>query len=87
MADGRGSRKVLSKLFKGMPTIELTDEDRIVVHLELNESLSRKIVEQSSQGPISISLESLDLDMQQNQSFGLVAASTGCASNPGGPGC
>ncbi|WP_242909920.1 hypothetical protein [Actinomadura terrae] len=35
---------------------------------------------------MSISLESIDVDVE-NQSYGMVAASTGCISNPGGPSC
>lgn len=75
------------KLYKGMPNVELKDDDKIAVHLELNESLSKKITESALKGPISISLDSLDVDLQHNQSFGMVSASTGCVSNPGGPSC
>ena len=82
-----GSKKVAAKLYKGMPTVELTDKDQVTVNIQLNKSLSKKIVEGAAKGPISISLESLDVDLQHNQSFGMVAASTGCISNPGGPGC
>jgi hypothetical protein len=79
--------KVEAKLYRGMPTVELTEGDKVVVHVELKESLSKKIAEGAVKGPISISLESLDVDLQHNQSFGMVAASTGCISNPGGPSC
>lgn len=37
-------------------------------------------------GKMSISLESIDIELE-NQSYGMVAASTGCISNPGGPSC
>ena len=78
---------VVEKVYRGMPNVELTEDDKVVMHVELNESLSKKIVESTAKGPISISLESLDVDLQHNQSFGMVAASTGCISNPGGPSC
>jgi len=79
--------KVSAQLYRGMPQVEITDETKVAVHVELNESLSQKIAENAAQGPISISLESLNVDLQNNQSFGMIAASTGCISNPGGPSC
>ncbi len=78
---------VSAKLYRGMPNVELTEDERVAVRVELNNSLSKKIVSAAGKGPISISLESLNVDLQHNQSFGMVAASTGCISNPGGPGC
>jgi hypothetical protein len=78
---------VTAKLYKGMPTVELKDNDKISVNLELNETLSKEITESAKKGAISISLDNLDLDLQHNQSFGMVSASTGCVSNPGGPSC
>jgi len=84
---GAKGRAVTAKLYRGMPNVELTDTDKVAVHLELNDSLSKKVVQAAAEGPISISLESLDIDLQHNQSFGMVRASTGCISNPGGPGC
>lgn len=82
------TKKVSAKLYRGMPNIELMDSDHVAVHVELNKSLSDKIVKAAAKGgPISISIESLDIDLQHNQSFGMVEASTGCISNPGGPSC
>lgn len=81
------SGKVSAELYRGMPQVEITDETKVAVHVQLNDSLSKKIAEGATQGPISISLESLNVDLQHNQSFGMVAASTGCISNPGGPSC
>jgi hypothetical protein len=74
---------VVVKLHKGMPHVEVTKP----VHVELNATLSKKVAEVAAKGPISISLESLEVDLQHNQSFGMVQASTGCISNPGGPSC
>ena len=80
--------RVSAKLYKGAPCVELQDDDQIAVNLKLNRELSDKIVNASAKGePVSISLASLDIDMQHNQSYGMIAASTGCISNPGGPGC
>jgi hypothetical protein len=78
---------IKAKLYKGMPNVELQENDKIAVRLELNEELSKKIIDAADDGPISISIESLDIDLQHNQSFGMVSASTGCISNPGGPSC
>jgi hypothetical protein len=85
MSEKKG--EVIAKLYKGMPHVEISQHENIPVRVELNESLSKKAAEVASKGPISISLESLDVDLQHNQSFGMVRASTGCISNPGGPGC
>jgi hypothetical protein len=81
------TKKVSAKLYKGMPHVELTEDDKVNINLQLNDSLSKKIVEEAAKGPISISLESLEVDLQHNQSFGMIRASTGCISNPGGPSC
>jgi hypothetical protein len=87
MAANERMSRITAKLYKGMPNIELTDEDKIVVHLELNESMSKKVMDESAQGPISISLESLDVNLQHSQGYGMMRASTGCISSPGGPSC
>lgn len=71
--------KVEAKLYRGMPTVELAT-DHIA---EIEESSSNPISKQ----PISISLESLDVELQHNQSYGIVSVSTGCICNPGGPSC
>lgn len=69
-------------LYKGMPSVELTS-DASVEPRQGEESLNTP----SPQGPVSISLESLDLDFQFNQGYGLVSATTGCVSTPHGPNC
>ena len=87
MADKEKGRKIQAKLHKGMPQVELTDGDNEAIQFELDKNVADRIAGESVEGPISISLESLDVDLQHNQSFGMVAASTGCISNPGGPSC
>jgi hypothetical protein len=69
---------VEAKLYKGMPKVELTSDDSASI---------QESVEKPALKPISISLESIDLELQHNQSYGFVAAGTGCISNVGGPGC
>jgi hypothetical protein len=74
--------KVEAKLYSGMPKVELTTDQSETI--QKSEAVQDK---SAVKGPISISLESLDLELQHNQSYGFVAAGTGCISNPGGPGC
>lgn len=69
---------------KGEGAVRLTGEDKLSVRLDVSETLAAKLAER---GPITISLESLNVDLLSNQSFGMVEASTGCISNPGGPSC
>lgn len=81
------SKKMTAKLYKGMPQIELLEDDTMAVHLPLCLKMRDEIMEKVAKGPITISFESLEVDLQNNQSFGMMACSTGCASNPGGPSC
>ena len=81
------SEKVETKVYKGMPSVELTEESDMTPEIDLNDEMSEKGTEATPEGSISISIESLDLDLQHNQSYGVISASTGCISNPGGPSC
>ena len=84
----KSDEKVSAAVFKGMPHVELSEKDRLRVKLELNDDLTKGIADAvKNKKAISISLDSLELDLRANQSFGMVAASTGCISNPGGPSC
>jgi len=65
-------KKVKAKMYKGMAAP--------VVELS-NDELA-----EVNGGTIDVSLESIKTDLH-NQSFGIVIGSTGCISNPGGPGC
>jgi hypothetical protein len=69
------------------PTVSLKKDEHFRVQLNPSESLTKRLASEVKAGKVSISLGSLDLDLQHNQSFGMVQASTGCISNPGGPGC
>jgi hypothetical protein len=81
MTEEKGT--IVAPLYRGMPDVELTADRMAVVH-ELN---SKEILNGPPDGPISISLESLDIDLQQSQSYGMVAAGTGCITSPTGPNC
>lgn len=67
--EGKGSVTTSAKPYKGMPSVGANCGRQGCRHLELSESLSKKIVEAKSRGPISISLESLDVDLQHNREF------------------
>lgn len=77
MEKGEEKLQITAKLQRGVPSL----------NVELDDSIVKKIAEQAGRGKISISLDALDVDLAHNQSFGMMAASTGCISNPGGPSC
>jgi hypothetical protein len=62
-------------LHRGMPDVKLTEE------------VGEPPDETGTKGLIGISLESLDLDLQHSQSYGMIQPVGGCISNPGGPPC
>ncbi len=69
------------------PQLELKKNERFNVKLDMSGQLAKRLAGNVKAGKVSISLGSLDVDLQHNQSFGMVSASTGCISNPGGPSC
>ncbi len=85
--ENQGSIK--ARIYRGMPDvdIQLPTEDSIEVEVKLTGELADRVKEAAKDTPIKISLQSLDIDLQHNQSYGMVSASTGCISNPGGPSC
>jgi len=95
----RNKLRIAADLYKGMPSaeiksdvkgdplVDLEEGENFNVKIEMNDSMAKKMAGQLTSEKVSISLESLDVELQHNQSFGMVAASTGCISNPGGPSC
>ena len=95
--------RIAADLYKGMPEAKIEDQygrdvkleplvelkagEHFNVKLEMSERMAKKMANRIGEGKVSISLNALDVELQHNQSFGMVAASTGCISNPGGPGC
>lgn len=71
-------KKIKAKMYKGMPspTVEIPQDE-----LAQANGGARCPIEQ-----LQVSLESLTTDLH-NQSYGLACPTTGCISNPGGPGC
>jgi hypothetical protein len=87
MAKKNGDVKLTAKLYRGMPNVELSEGDLEGIREELAPGRERHEPDPEEAPRIKISLKSLEIDLQHNQSFGMVSASTGCVSNPGGPGC
>lgn len=82
------AKRIEVSMFKGMeqPLIELQDGDDVWVRLEGEEENLPPEELEKLRRRIAISLKRIRFDLH-NQSYGMISASTGCASNPGGPGC
>ncbi|MFC9595410.1 hypothetical protein ACFTUC_37135 [Streptomyces sp. NPDC056944] len=84
-------KEIVVEVFEGAdaPRVQLNEGDRIGIAIR-NRGQSDPI--DQPEGPeadeevLSISLDSVDIEVD-NQSFGMITASTGCASNKGGPSC
>jgi hypothetical protein len=94
MADSEKSesKTVRVEMYKGgeTPVVDINDGDDLWIEIPDESevsgySMSPGSVDRFNQS-IGISLKSLRLDVH-NQSYGMISASTGCISNPGGPGC
>jgi hypothetical protein len=83
----RGTKEIIVEVYEGVsnPRVELKDDNSLMGHLDSKETPRVESVEKIDE-PLSISLESLVSEMH-NQSYGMISASTGCISNPGGPSC
>jgi hypothetical protein len=70
------------------PEVELSDGTELWIEVEGDEVSGFALSPRSKQfdTSIGISLASLRIDLQ-NQTYGMISASTGCYSNVGGPGC
>ncbi|MFD5113611.1 hypothetical protein ACFWNG_15045 [Streptomyces sp. NPDC058391] len=90
------------EVFEGAdtPRVELNDGDRVAIELRrrtgqtdttdtYGEAGTGSAADDTSPPPgevMSISLQTVDIELD-NQSFGMITACTGCASNVGGPSC
>jgi len=80
-------KRIQVDMYRGMekPLIEMQDGDDIVIKLTPQDDQPvdpRDVIDER----IKISLKKIRVDLH-NQSYGMISASTGCVSNPGGPGC
>ncbi|MFI8766499.1 hypothetical protein ACIGN6_16465 [Streptomyces sp. NPDC053792] len=89
-------KEIVVEVFEGAdtPRVELEDGDRVAIELRRRTEQTDTPVEgdadkDASPPPgevMSISLQTVDIELD-NQSFGMITACTGCASNVGGPSC
>lgn len=77
---------IRASYYKGVekPSLDLTDGDELWVKVPA-EGLNLEDVERVDPS-VSISLKRLRVELE-NQSYGMISASTGCVSAPGGPSC
>jgi hypothetical protein len=78
-------QELVTQIHQGVPNARVEFEDVLNIHLQ-----DRPEREPDGENPpgemLRISLDRLKVNVH-NQSFGMISASTGCISNPGGPSC
>jgi hypothetical protein len=77
-------KKLLAEIHQGVPNAKVDFED--VVNIRLEGDAPDGELAAAPKENLRISLEALKVNIH-NQSFGMISASTGCISNPGGPSC
>jgi hypothetical protein len=90
MPERRAPKSVRVEMFKGgeTPEVEIDDGDALWLEVPDPQDVARIAPVRADEFDenIGISLRRLRIDLH-NQSFGMISASTGCISNPGGPSC
>jgi hypothetical protein len=95
-------KEILAEAYRGVSNarVELSDSDSLSIKIDLpgtnppSEPASHGVAEplpapeeaEPAAEMMSISLDNISLEVN-NQSYGMITASTGCASNIGGPSC
>jgi hypothetical protein len=79
-------QELLAQIHEGVPNAKVEFEDVLNIHLEGRTELTPDPEGDTPQERLRISLDQLKVNIH-NQSFGMISASTGCISNPGGPSC
>jgi hypothetical protein len=74
---------LLAQIHEGIPNAKVEFEDVLNIGIEGETPPDPKA---SPKERLRISLDRLNVNIH-NQSFGMISASTGCISNPGGPSC
>jgi hypothetical protein len=78
-------QELVAQIHEGVPNAKLDFEEVLNIRIE-----GEGAVEPDPEAPpkerLRISLDRLNVNIH-NQSFGMISASTGCISNPGGPSC
>jgi hypothetical protein len=89
-------KEMVVEIFEGAvsPRVELSDGDSVALRItqaardEGEPAEGEELTPESDEPVMSISLDSVSIEMEmENQSFGIINAVTGCASNVGGPSC
>jgi hypothetical protein len=74
---------IKAELHRGMPDAKVQFDDKSLwIKLEPGDDPDQL----GAATQIMITLEKIDVKLH-DQSYGMISASTGCYSNPGGPGC
>jgi hypothetical protein len=86
--DESEKQNLLAQIHRGVPNAHLEFGEELDIHIEGETGDDRPGAADPSAAPenMRISLDSLNVNIH-NQSFGMISASTGCISNPGGPSC
>jgi hypothetical protein len=79
--DENDKQQILAQIHRGMPDANVEFGDTLDVNPD-----QKAPAEEVEAAPMRISLDNIDVNIH-NQSFGMISASTGCISNPGGPSC
>ncbi|MGH7868580.1 MAG: hypothetical protein ACREP9_13375 [Candidatus Dormibacteraceae bacterium] len=81
------TKQIIAEIYEGVsnPRVELKNQTSPIAPAGSKEEPAGERVEEIDE-PLAISLEHLVSEMH-NQSYGMISASTGCISNPGGPSC
>lgn len=77
--------ELVAQIHAGVPNARVNFEVEEVLNIRLGEPTGEE-PDEPSKLKMRISLDSMRVNIH-NQSFGMISASTGCISNPGGPSC
>ena len=84
--DENDKKQILAEIHKGVPDARVEFEDILHIRLDQEGDNPPEDTDEGVRERLNISLDSIRVDIH-NQSYGMISASTGCISNPGGPSC
>jgi hypothetical protein len=79
MVESDRKKKILSEIHKGLPNAKVEFEEVLNVSAD-------EVMKEAPTAKLRVSLDGVRVNIH-NQSYGMISASTGCISNPGGPSC
>jgi len=77
--------ELVAEIHRGLPNAQVEFDEVLNIKLGGEQALTEN-PEAAPRESMRISLDKLKVNVH-NQSFGIISASTGCISNPGGPSC